>query len=163
MTIDASKRKKQNQKEQKMVDDGLKSHKCDEDEINIESNIYSEGESSDNELNDSRFIDSPYQIQSIVAGRKIVFPHEPILRRGMVELEEDDCNPYYLISLLPTIEELDRQLPPNKRKPALPAKSQSDARICLAIDLDETLVHCNTEPMNPCDKIIKVESNGFVY
>ncbi|XP_053713393.1 carboxy-terminal domain RNA polymerase II polypeptide A small phosphatase 1 isoform X1 [Synchiropus splendidus] len=49
-------------------------------------------------------------------------------------------------------------------KPLLPpAKSKDSGKICLVIDLDETLVHSSFKPVNNADFIIPVEIDGTVH
>ncbi|XP_036425884.1 uncharacterized protein ctdsp1 isoform X2 [Colossoma macropomum] len=53
------------------------------------------------------------------------------------------------------------QVPP---KPLLPQmKSQDTGKICVVIDLDETLVHSSFKPVNNADFIIPVEIDGAVH
>ncbi|XP_072253987.1 uncharacterized protein [Leuresthes tenuis] len=49
-------------------------------------------------------------------------------------------------------------------KPLLPEmKSQDEGKICVVIDLDETLVHSSFKPVNNADFIIPVEIEGTVH
>ncbi|KAM9365866.1 carboxy-terminal domain RNA polymerase II polypeptide A small phosphatase 1-like [Pholidichthys leucotaenia] len=49
-------------------------------------------------------------------------------------------------------------------KPLLPQLESNDAgKICVVIDLDETLVHSSFKPMNKADFIIPVEIDGAVH
>ncbi|XP_038862224.1 carboxy-terminal domain RNA polymerase II polypeptide A small phosphatase 1-like isoform X3 [Salvelinus namaycush] len=49
-------------------------------------------------------------------------------------------------------------------KPLLPQlKSQDSGKICVVIDLDETLVHSSFKPVNNADFIIPVEIDGTVH
>lgn len=45
----------------------------------------------------------------------------------------------------------------------LPAKKPSDNRICLVIDLDETLVHSSFKPIDNADFIVPVEIDGTLH
>lgn len=45
----------------------------------------------------------------------------------------------------------------------LPAKKPSDNRICLVIDLDETLVHSSFKPIENADFIVPVEIDGTLH
>ncbi|XP_031147454.1 carboxy-terminal domain RNA polymerase II polypeptide A small phosphatase 1 [Sander lucioperca] len=52
----------------------------------------------------------------------------------------------------------------NQVKPLLPpAKSKHSGKICVVIDLDETLVHSSFKPVNNADFIIPVEIDGTVH
>ncbi|KAG7255495.1 hypothetical protein CRUP_000818, partial [Coryphaenoides rupestris] len=49
-------------------------------------------------------------------------------------------------------------------KPLLPQiKSKDSGKICVVIDLDETLVHSSFKPVNNADFIIPVEIDGTVH
>ncbi|XP_014028374.1 uncharacterized protein isoform X3 [Salmo salar] len=58
-------------------------------------------------------------------------------------------------------------VPPREQvsaKPLLPQiKSQDSGKICVVIDLDETLVHSSFKPVNNADFIIPVEIDGTVH
>lgn len=43
------------------------------------------------------------------------------------------------------------------------AKAQDSDKICVVIDLDETLVHSSFKPVNNADFIIPVEIDGVVH
>lgn len=52
----------------------------------------------------------------------------------------------------------------NQVKPLLhPVKSKDSGKICVVIDLDETLVHSSFKPVNNADFIIPVEIDGTVH
>ncbi|XP_056287292.1 carboxy-terminal domain RNA polymerase II polypeptide A small phosphatase 1-like [Pseudoliparis swirei] len=52
----------------------------------------------------------------------------------------------------------------SKAKPLLPpVKSKDSGKICVVIDLDETLVHSSFKPVNNADFIIPVEIDGIVH
>jgi CTD small phosphatase-like protein 2 len=74
--------------------------------------------------------------------------------------EEDDFDPYLFIASLPP-----RISTPVRSKYCLPPKAPNAPRISLVLDLDETLVHCSTDPddiINP-DFAFQVEFNGQIY
>lgn len=48
-------------------------------------------------------------------------------------------------------------------KDLLPARKSSDNRICLVIDLDETLVHSSFKPIENADFIVPVEIDGTLH
>ncbi|XP_038138860.1 dentin sialophosphoprotein-like [Cyprinodon tularosa] len=58
-------------------------------------------------------------------------------------------------------------IPPRQQVPAKPLLSQSapddPAKICVVIDLDETLVHSSFKPLSNADFIIPVEIEGVVH
>eukprot|EP00842_Homolaphlyctis_polyrhiza_P006259 jgi/Hompol1/6634/HPOL_001980-RA len=61
-----------------------------------------------------------------------------------------------------------RTLPPLTKEQScrpcvLPKKTRSSPSITLVLDLDETLVHCSTTPMEQYDISFPVEFNGFTY
>ncbi|GLD61490.1 uncharacterized protein AKAME5_001329700 [Lates japonicus] len=63
--------------------------------------------------------------------------------------------------------ECDHCIPPTEQvpaKPLLPQMQLNDAgKICVVIDLDETLVHSSFKPVNNADFIIPVEIDGTVH
>lgn len=72
-------------------------------------------------------------------------------------LEEDEFDPFLFIKNLPP-------LPPRKNvKVCLPKKSKKAPPISLALDLDETLVHCSVQPMERAELTFSVNFNGMDY
>ncbi|XP_031152350.2 uncharacterized protein ctdsp1 isoform X1 [Sander lucioperca] len=70
------------------------------------------------------------------------------------EISSEPCECEYCI---PPIEEV-------PAKPLLPRMKSNDAgKICVVIDLDETLVHSSFKPVNNADFIIPVEIDGTVH
>ena len=49
------------------------------------------------------------------------------------------------------------------RAPVLPKKTRSSPPITLVLDLDETLVHCSTLPLENSDLEFPVEFNDVLY
>ncbi len=69
-----------------------------------------------------------------------------------------EFDPYFFIKILPplTPEQLARPV-------VLPRKTRSSPKMTLVLDLDETLVHCSTVPLFPCDLVFPVSFNGIDY
>lgn len=67
-------------------------------------------------------------------------------------------NRFYFIKTLPplTKEQLSRPV-------ALPRKTRSSLNMTLVLDLDETLVHCSTVPLEDVDLTFHVDFNGGLY
>jgi len=74
------------------------------------------------------------------------------------EEEYGEFDPYHFISRLPPPTE--EQL---ARKPMLEPKALNSAKVTLVLDLDETLVHCATDPMANCDFTFNVAFNLLDY
>ena len=75
------------------------------------------------------------------------------------EYDCDDFNPYGFIASLPPL------TPASASPPCLPPKHPNAPPTTLVLDLDETLVHCSTDPSevrNP-DFVFHVEFHGTVY
>ena len=74
------------------------------------------------------------------------------------EEEYGEFDPYHFISRLP---------PPSKeqlaRTPLLASKAVCSPKVTLVLDLDETLVHCATEPISECDFTFNVVFNEVDY
>ena len=73
-------------------------------------------------------------------------------------VEEDEFDPFLFIKNLPPLSPAMR----NRRSP-LPKKSLSAPKITLALDLDETLVHCSVQPIERAELTFKVAFNGMDY
>lgn len=76
------------------------------------------------------------------------------------EEQEDEFNPYLFIKSLPRYSLV---VPNPSEKICLPPKANSDPRISLVLDLDETLVHCTVEPTTDADMIFPVNFHGIDY
>lgn len=74
------------------------------------------------------------------------------------QVEEDEFDPFLFIKNLPPLSSAMR----NRRSP-LPKKSPTAPRITLALDLDETLVHCSVQPIDKAELTFKVAFNGQDY
>jgi len=77
------------------------------------------------------------------------------------EVEEEDSeefDPFLFIATLPPIPHEFRQRPA-----ALPEKAAVHPRLTLVLDLDETLVHCSTEPMDNPELTFPVIFNEVEY
>ncbi|XP_008283775.1 dentin sialophosphoprotein-like [Stegastes partitus] len=73
------------------------------------------------------------------------------------ESDDESCEPCECEYCIPPTE----QVP---AKPLLPQMKSNDAgKICVVIDLDETLVHSSFKPVNNADFIIPVEIDGTVH
>jgi CTD small phosphatase-like protein 2 len=71
---------------------------------------------------------------------------------------EDDFDPFLFIKNLPALSpELRNRVSP------LPRKMRSSPPISLALDLDETLVHCSITPLDKYEMKFKVEFNAVEY
>ncbi|KAH6583003.1 hypothetical protein BASA61_008252 [Batrachochytrium salamandrivorans] len=72
------------------------------------------------------------------------------------EIEDDEFDPFYFIRTLPplTKEQLCRPCVLPKRQGQAPPNY---------LDLDETLVHCSTSPLEQCDLTFPVEFNNVTY
>jgi CTD small phosphatase-like protein 2 len=73
-------------------------------------------------------------------------------------VEEDEFDPFMFIKQLPPLSPAMR----NRRSP-LPKKLLSAPKITLALDLDETLVHCSVQPIDRAELTFKVAFNGMDY
>jgi CTD small phosphatase-like protein 2 len=61
-----------------------------------------------------------------------------------------------------------KNLPPlspamRNRKSPLPKKSKKSPPVSLALDLDETLVHCSVQPIDKAELTFSVNFNGLDY
>lgn len=74
------------------------------------------------------------------------------------QVEEDEFDPFIFIKNLPPLSPAMR----NRRSP-LPKKSLKAPPITLALDLDETLVHCSVQPIDRAELTFKVAFNGMDY
>lgn len=72
-------------------------------------------------------------------------------------LEEEEFDPFMFIKSLPPLSEI------KNRRVCLPKKSPGAPRITLALDLDETLVHCSVSPLEKAELTFKVNFNGVDY
>lgn len=79
-----------------------------------------------------------------------------------VEAEEDEeyeeFDPYAFIAQLPPLPEEER-----KRVPVIPPRPRGSYKPTLVLDLDETLVHCSTEPLDCADITFPVLFGGILY
>lgn len=89
------------------------------------------------------------------------FPHIPNTYVSTYQppvVEEDDFDPFLFIKLLPPLSPSMK----NRRSP-IPKKALKAPPISLALDLDETLVHCSVTPMEKSELTFKVQFNGMDY
>jgi len=76
-----------------------------------------------------------------------------------VEEREEEFNPYVFIKNLPA-----RATNTGEPTiPLLPPLLSTDPRFCLVLDLDETLVHCSTDPLAQPDLVFPVTFNSVEY
>jgi CTD small phosphatase-like protein 2 len=66
--------------------------------------------------------------------------------------DHEEFNPFWFIRTLPPYQEV-------RRPPALPKKARSSPPITLVLDLDETLVHCSTSPLEHYDLRFPIDFN----
>jgi CTD small phosphatase-like protein 2 len=71
---------------------------------------------------------------------------------------EDEFDPFLFIKNLPPL-----TAEMKNRPSALPAKIKGLPLISLALDLDETLVHCSVEPLENAELTFTVTFNGVDY
>jgi len=74
------------------------------------------------------------------------------------DLDEEEFDPFLFIKHLPPIPQHHLA-----RKKCLLPKSPKAPRISLALDLDETLVHCSVEPLSKAELTFSVNFNGVDY
>jgi CTD small phosphatase-like protein 2 len=93
-----------------------------------------------------------------IAGEDSASDEERDAEEDEEEVEEPitDFNPYVFIKNLPA-------RPTPLQFPVLPPKCTTDPPVSLVLDLDETLVHCSTEPLLPADLVFPVLFNGAEY
>jgi len=78
--------------------------------------------------------------------------------RVQQEQFEDEFDPFLFIKNLPPL------TPEMKaRKAILPKRSRSTPPVCLALDLDETLVHCSIQPLEKAELTFGVNFNSQEY
>lgn len=73
---------------------------------------------------------------------------------------EDEFDPFLFIRNLPPLSSTMRS---SLNIPCLPTKQANTPRISLALDLDETLVHCSVQPLKNHHFTFNVEFNGNNY
>ncbi|CAK4086800.1 unnamed protein product [Aphanomyces euteiches] len=72
---------------------------------------------------------------------------------------EVDFNPFYFMKTLPHYDEVKALV----RPVALPAKTEAAPKICLVLDLDETLVHCTIDDLPQADMKFPIEYDNHEY
>ncbi|XP_021180750.2 uncharacterized protein LOC105938025 isoform X2 [Fundulus heteroclitus] len=112
-----------------------------------------QGSEPDHEPEDISELTSPLGII-----HSVVSKHEATQSRDSEEESDDDSSEHC---------ECEYCIPPTEQVPAKPLLSQlasnDPAKICVVIDLDETLVHSSFKPLNNADFIIPVEIEGIVH
>jgi len=81
--------------------------------------------------------------------------YQDTLGEDIEEIELSEFNPYLFIKNLPVHQPALRTL--------LPPRLATDPKLCLVLDLDETLVHCSTEELLPVDLVFPVVFNNVEY
>lgn len=76
---------------------------------------------------------------------------------GGVE-DEEEFDPFIFIKHLPPLSAAARN-----RKSPIPMKAKDAPHITLALDLDETLVHCSVQPIDNAELTFNVNFNGLDY
>jgi len=71
---------------------------------------------------------------------------------------EDEFDPFLFIKNLPPL-----SIEMKSRKTILPKRSRSTPPVCLALDLDETLVHCSIQPLEKAELTFGVNFNSQEY
>lgn len=72
--------------------------------------------------------------------------------------EEEEFDPFIFIKHLPPLSSVARN-----RKSPIPPKPKEAPMITLALDLDETLVHCSVQPIDNAELTFNVNFNGMDY
>uniref|UniRef100_A0AAV1TGF9 FCP1 homology domain-containing protein n=1 Tax=Peronospora matthiolae TaxID=2874970 RepID=A0AAV1TGF9_9STRA len=72
---------------------------------------------------------------------------------------EHEFNPFYFMKTLPKYEDITE----GKRPVSLPERSRNAPKICLVLDLDETLVHCSVDEVKDPHMQFPVTFNGVEY
>jgi len=78
-----------------------------------------------------------------------------------VEVEEEETEEFDPYSFIATLPPLRAEM--INRTPALPPKSKASPKVTLVLDLDETLVHCSTEPILAAELTFPVTFNEVEY
>jgi len=73
---------------------------------------------------------------------------------------EDEFDPWLFIKNLPPLSAVQRE---NRARRFLPKRLKQAPETCLALDLDETLVHCSVQPIRQPDLTFTVAFNGVDY
>jgi CTD small phosphatase-like protein 2 len=128
------------------------SHK-NEDEIEVREE---EALRSEDNVGDEEEDEEHETLKSDVdlAGTEIWYDDDKV-EEEEVDDDEYEFNPYQFIKNLPAREPATCSL--------LPPKAETDTRLTLVLDLDETLVHCSTEPLGGADLVFPVIFNGLEY
>jgi CTD small phosphatase-like protein 2 len=98
------------------------------------------------------------QQQAVLAAQQAAQQQQHTVSYTPPQVEEDEFDPFLFIKNLPPLSPAMR----NRRSP-LPKKSLKAPPITLALDLDETLVHCSVQPIDRAELTFKVAFNGMDY
>eukprot|EP01080_Neovahlkampfia_damariscottae_P003308 gene3308-5749_t len=84
---------------------------------------------------------------------------EDIYYYNYIEMfEDEDFDPFSFIASLPPLDD-----PYIKKPPRAKFEQKDKTKMTLVLDLDETLVHCSTEPLSGSDLVFPVVFNGVEY
>ncbi|KAK2963356.1 putative Carboxy-terminal domain RNA polymerase II polypeptide A small phosphatase 1 [Blattamonas nauphoetae] len=87
--------------------------------------------------------DGSYKLEVTTKSHHLSFSPPPILSPMLPECRLDDTNPYYQMALLPPLDKIK-----GRKKMFLPDLPPSmSQRNTLVLDLDETLLHCDVQPL----------------
>jgi len=96
----------------------------------------------------------PSQIQIEVCTTEV----QTTTKTSETEEYDEEFDPFLFIKNLP---QLTTEM--KRRKPVLPRRGKSTPPVCLALDLDETLVHCSIQPLEKAELNFGVAFNGTEY
>jgi len=79
--------------------------------------------------------------------------------KATTDMEDyDEFDPFLFIKNLPRL-----NVDMKARKAVLPKRRKNTPSVCLALDLDETLVHCSIQPLEKAELTFGVDFNGTEY
>ncbi|CAI5727345.1 unnamed protein product [Hyaloperonospora brassicae] len=108
---------------------------------------------------DDRLEDDVALATEVVAAAAADVANEDEHEEEDVTLMEQEFNPFYFMKTLPKYEDITK----GKRPVSLPERSRNAPKICLVLDLDETLVHCSVDEVKDPHMQFPVTFNGVEY